>query len=429
MATLLTNLRLWDGLAERALDGAAVLVEGDRIAWAGPAADVPVRAAAVETVDGRGGTLLPGLIDAHIHFGAPAGTDPPRQARNAEPGTQADSAPPASDAALRAPRSALVEAVLANAAAALDIGITAARDLGAPNHSVIAASREIAGGRARGPHIVAAGRFIALPRGYAPGLAVEVSDPAGVRTAVAEQVAAGAGVIKVIASPVPPVYDPAFPRSFGLENLAAAVEAAHAAGLRLTAHAHSLPGARDAVLAGFDCIEHGYRLDGDTIAEMARRGVWLVPTLVAMEAAQTLPHAERRARNTEPERHGVPRSAFRDPRSQERWEAAADAARHAHRAGVRLATGTDAIAITPVDAIRREVVLLVDAAGLTPVEALRAATSAAAELLGLAPETGIITPGRRADLLLVDGDPLADPAVLARVRAVWRSGVRARPIA
>lgn len=403
--TLITNVLLWDGLGDAALPGAAVLLDGDRIAWAGARTDAPAQARDAETVDGGGGTLLPGLIDCHIHVGmgsAPAGGDPLAHA-------------------------------LANAAAALGIGVTAARDLGARDHSAIAAARAIAAGRAPGPALIAAGRPLALPGGYMPGVAVEVSGAADVRAAVAEQVGAGAGVIKVIASPVPAARDPDFPRSFGPDNLAAAVAAAHAAGLRVTAHAHGLAGARDAVLAGFDCIEHGYRLDADTIAEMARRGTWLVPTLVAMEAAQTLPDAEpagsgRRAPGNADERvRGVARAAFRDPRAMERWEAAAEAARTAHRAGVRLATGTDAPVIVPVGAIRREVALLVEAAGLSPVEALRAATAAAAALLGIGDVTGTVAPGRRADLLLVDGNPLDDPAALGRVRSIWRAGARHAP--
>jgi imidazolonepropionase-like amidohydrolase len=384
--TVITDVRLWDGRADAALPGAAVLIEDGCIAWVGPRADAPLRSADGEIVDGRGGTLLPGLIDAHIHLQLAAGAagDP-------------------------------LAGALANAAAALGVGLTAVRDLGARDHSVIAAARAIAAGTAPGPWIVAAGRPLAWPGGYVAGVAVEVTDPAGVRAAVQAQVAAGAGVIKVIASPVPAAPGLELPRSFGPENLRAAVEAAHAAGLRLTAHAHSLAGARDAVLAGFDCIEHGYRLDAATIAEMARRRVWLVPTLVAMEAAQRPWLSGARGGPADPDVR----------RARDRWEAAAHAAREAHRAGVRMATGTDAVTIVPVDAIRREVALLVEAAGFTPVAALRAATADAAELLGVAGVTGTIAVGCRADLLLVDGDPLADPAVLARVRGVWRAGVRA----
>ncbi len=383
MAELLVNLRLWDGLAETAMDGAAVLIEGSRIAWAGHKADAPDSAGAAELVDCGGGVLLPGLIDAHIHLGMVRGPTP------------ADSA----------------AAILAHAAAALDVGLTAVRDLGAPNHGVIAAARLIAGGAAPGPRIIAAGRPVSLPGGYMTGVAVEAADAGAVRVAVEQQAAAGAGVIKVIASPVPPAPVPDMPRSFGLDNLRAAVDTAHAAGLRITAHAHSLAGARDAVLAGCDCIEHGYRLDAETIAEMARRQTWLVPTLVAMERAQA-PHL------------GPGRPDGDARRARERWEAAAEAAHAAHRAGIRIAAGTDAVAAAPVHAVRREVALLVETAGLTPRAALMAATSAAADLLGIAADTGAIVAGRRADLLLVGGDPLAGVEALEQVRAVWRDGAR-----
>jgi imidazolonepropionase-like amidohydrolase len=377
--TLLINLNLWDGFADRAFAGVAVLLDGDDISWAGARSDAPVRRGEdIEQIDCRGGTLLPGLIDAHVHLGM-----------------------------RRPPAGEPVEAALAQAARALGAGLTSVRDLGAADHSVIAAARAIAEGREAGPHIVAAGRPVALPGGYMPGLAVESDSPEGVRAAVRSQVSAGAGVIKVIASPVPPA-GVVVPRSFGLENLRAAAAEAHDAGLRITAHAHGLDGARDAVRAGFDCIEHGYRLDAATIADMARRRTWLVPTLVAMEASQ--------APFLKP---GVPDAQA--SRARERWEAAAEAARTAHASGVRIATGTDAPSIVPIDSIRREVVLLVEAAGFTPAAALRAATSAAAELLGI-PDAGIIAAGQRADLLLVDGDPLADPAVLSRTLAVWRSG-------
>ncbi len=381
MSTLITNIRLWDGLAERAMEGAALLIVDERVAWAGARGDAPEAASGAEVVDGDGGTLLPGLIDAHIHLGW-------------------------GGASARAE-----ETTLRNAAAALATGITAARDLGAPSHAVITAARAIARGEAPGPHLIAAGRPVAMPGGYAPGVAAEADSPEAVRAAVAAQVAAGAGIIKVIASPVPAGPEVRVPRSFGEASLAAAAGAAHAVGLRITAHAHSLDGARDAVAAGFDCIEHGYRLDAATIAEMARRGTWLVPTLVAMEAAQAPQMAPGRPPETA-------------ARARERWEAAVEAARQAHRAGVRIAAGTDAITNVPVTAIRREVALLIEAAGMSPVQALRAATSDAAVLLGIAQETGRIHAGLRADLLLLAGDPLDDPAALSEVRGVWRSGER-----
>src|SRR4051812_36104272 len=129
MQTLIVNVRLWDGLADAALDGAAVLLDGEQIVWAGHRGDAPAPSSQVETVDGAGGTLLPGLIDAHMHLAmnrGPVLADP-------------------------------VAEVLATAAAALDIGITSVRDLGARDHSVIAGARALALGDGQGPHVVAAG--------------------------------------------------------------------------------------------------------------------------------------------------------------------------------------------------------------------------------------------------------------------------------
>jgi imidazolonepropionase-like amidohydrolase len=186
---------------------------------------------------------------------------------------------------------------------------------------------------------------------------------------------------------------------------------AHAAGLRVSAHAHGLPGARDAVEAGIDCIEHGYRLDAQTIDAMVERGTWLVPTMVAMEHAQAPNWAA-----------GVPDETAR--RARERWEAAVVAVQMARRAGVPIAAGTDSFAIVPVEALRREVQLLVDEGGLEPISALHAATGAAADLLGITDHTGRIEMGKQADLLLVEGDPTSDPGCLAAIAAVWRRGVR-----
>jgi imidazolonepropionase-like amidohydrolase len=133
--------------------------------------------------------------------------------------------------------------------------------------------------------------------------------------------------------------------------------------------------------------------------------------MVAMEAAQAPDWAP-----------GRPDETAR--RARERWEAAVEAVRIAHRAGVRLATGTDSFAIVPIESLRREVLLLVQEARLTPTEALHAATGAAAELLGIADHAGVVRPGIAADLLLIDGDPTSDPACIARVEAVWRRGRR-----
>jgi imidazolonepropionase-like amidohydrolase len=301
---------------------------------------------------------------------------------------------------------------IANARRCLETGITTVRDLGWRSASVVDLAEAVERGEIAGPEIVAAARFIAPRDGYGAGLAREVDSPADAAVAAEEQIRDGARVVKVIASPVPPrpgerpVAD-----SFGVEALRAVAEVAHAAGLRVTAHAHGLAGARDAVEAGIDCIEHGYRLDAATIEAMALQRTWLVPTMVAMEHAQAPNWAA-----------GMPDETVR--RARDRWDAAIEAVQTARRAGVRIAAGTDSFAIVPIEALRREVHLLVAEGGMTPIEALRAATGAAADLLGVAGHTGTIEVGKRADILLVEGDPTSDPNCLSAIAAIWRRGAR-----
>ena len=390
--TIIHDVRLFDGTGSTSQDGMTVILERSQIDWVGRREDAPT-ARDAEVLDGRGRTLLPGLIDCHAHLLRGGATEAELTADRAE---------------LRA----VLQAV-ANARRCLEVGVTAVRDLGTRwGASAVDLALAIERGEVRGPEMVPAARFIAPAGGYVAALAREVSSPADARLAAEEQVRVGARVLKAIASPVPPrpgerpVSD-----SFGVEALRAVAEVAHAAGLKATVHAHGLAGARDAVAAGFDCIEHGYRLDAATIDEMARRGIWLVPTMVAMEAAQAPQWAP-----------GRPDETVR--RARERWEAAVQAVRMAHRAGVRIATGTDSFAIVPIELIHREVALLVTEGGLTPQEALHAATGAAAELIGIAAHTGTVAAGKRADLALVEGDPVSDPTCVARLVAVWRGGER-----
>jgi imidazolonepropionase-like amidohydrolase len=390
MRTIIQDVRLFDGTGEPAQDRMTVVVDGDRIAWTGRREDAP--ADAEEVVAGQGRTLIPGLIDCHTHL---------MMGRRAGPEVDAT----------RAEVRALLVGV-ANARRCLETGVTAVRDLGCRTASVVDLALAVERGEIEGPEIVAAARFIGPTDGYVEGMAREASTPEEARRWAEEQVRDGARVLKAIASPVPPRAGMRpVSTSFGVDALRAVAEVAHAHGLKMTAHAHGLPGARDAVLAGADCVEHGYRLDGDTVALMAERGTWLVPTMVAMEAAQAPDWAP-----------GRPDETAR--RARERWEAAVEAVRMAHRAGVRLATGTDSFAIVPIESLHREALLMVQEAGLTPAEALHAATGAAAELLGIADRTGTIAAGMRADLLLLDGDPTSDPACLSRVEAVWRGGRR-----
>ncbi|HEX5591004.1 MAG TPA: amidohydrolase family protein, partial [Candidatus Limnocylindrales bacterium] len=195
-------------------------------------------------------------------------------------------------------------------------------------------------------------------------------------------------------------------------QLAPVVELAHAAGLRVTAHSGRLNGAIEGVRAGVDAIEHGFELDADVAAEMARRGTFLVSTLAVMRSWQSFG-----ATTT------LPRFTTADSRRAiaARLERAEESVRLAHRAGVRIATGTDfGGGSLRANQLAWEVESLV-AAGLEPWEALAAATWRGGELLGEA-EAGTLTEGGPADFFLVHGDPLSDPAVLWRVwRVAWEA--------
>jgi imidazolonepropionase-like amidohydrolase len=188
------------------------------------------------------------------------------------------------------------------------------------------------------------------------------------------------------------------------------VDAAHGRGAKVTAHAGKLDGARVGTAAGVDSLEHGFELDDDVCAEMARRGTFLVSTLAVLRSWQTF------ARTTTIERFTTAEGRARIAARQEAAIASVGAAK---RAGVRIATGTDfGGGSTRANQLAWEVESLVGA-GLEPWEALAAATWRGGELLGEA-EAGMIRDGGPADFLLVHGDPLSDPAALWRVwRVAW----------
>src|SRR5581483_7350186 len=286
---------------------------------------------------------------------------------------------------------------------------------GAPQAINCDLMRAVSAGLVEGPRIVPAGRMITMTGGHGWPIGREADGADEVRKAVREQLKAGARAIKLMASGgvMTPGVDPRSPQ-LGLDELSAGVEEAHKAGVKTASHAQAAAGIRNAVFAGIDSIEHGIYLEDDVIEEMKRRGTALVATLAA-------PHNI----NALGEGAGMPPHVLEKSRMVA--EAHLDSFRRAMRAGVTLASGTDAG--TPGNQHGRnaqELRLMVEH-GLSPAEAIRAATTHAAALLGLADQTGRIAPGFAANLLLVSGDPLADIAVLERpeaIAAVWLEGRR-----
>ena len=378
---------LFDG--ERVIENAGLVIDGGEVAWVGERRGLPKSAPGErsETTRPAGGFALPGMINCHAHLTLDG------DANFAAEVTQNDT-----QAALKAFR---------NARAALRAGVTTVRDLGANGTMVIELARAIDRGLVEGPRIIAAGRGITTTGGH--GLEVgRIADSVDeVRKAVREQAHAGARVVKlfstggILGGGAPPELS-----QYSAEETRAAVEEAHKAGLRITTHAHGSGGMRIAAEAGIDSIEHATLLDEATIRTIKEHDVAIVPTLLVVQSL--LDHA------TELDALVVERTRAVSERHRE-------GVRAAHRAGVRIATGTDAGASFTRHAAYAVEVRLLTECGLTPTEALAAATAQAARVVGLG-KAGRLGRGCWADIVFVEGDPLADPRTLGSPRGVYVRG-------
>jgi imidazolonepropionase-like amidohydrolase len=391
-ATYVANVTVFDGRTVKANRG--VLFGEEGIAWVGAHARAPREARAAREVDGAGGTLLPGLIDVHVHLQFDGSADFEKESRE-----------------LTTPGHAAIKAVV-NAKRNLDAGVTTVRDLGGLGGASIDLARAVAAGLVPGPRILAAGRALTVTGGHGHNIAFsrEVDGADAVRAAVREEIRAGATAIKLIATGG--VLTPGIPATFSAftaEELEAGVREAHERNLSVAAHAIGANGIRAAVLAGVDSIEHCNQLTAATARQMVERGTVRSPTICAIRGI--VEHADR-----------VPAYAVDKAREIEADSRASH--RTAIRTGVRHACGTDAG--TPFNrhgSAPQEVVSMVEW-GMRPLNALRAATWNGASLLRL-DDVGAIEPGKRADLLLVGGDPVQDPRTLLGRKRIWRDG---RPV-
>jgi imidazolonepropionase-like amidohydrolase len=392
MRTVLEVDGLFDGTTTMA--DAAIVVEDGEITWVGKRSRAPKtpKGERSRTLQAAAPFVVPGLINCHAHLTLDGSTDFSGEARQHD-----------AQATLKA---------FKNARAMLRAGVTTVRDLGANGAMVIEVGRAIEHGVVEGPRIVAAGRGITTTGGHGAEVGRVADGPDDVRRAAREQIAAGASVIKIF-STGGVLGEGAGPElsQYTLEETRAAVEEAHKAGLRITTHAHGAEGMRIAAEAGVDSIEHATLLDEKTIRLIKERDVALVPTFSALKAI--LGKEDK-----------IPAQAL------ERAKVVAakhfEGVRAAHKAGVRIASGTDSG--TPFNRhedYARELRYLTEV-GLTRLEALVAATSGAADVVGR-PKAGRIAAGMWADLVFVDGDPLKDLEVLLSPKAVWVRGAPAAP--
>ncbi|MBU6123408.1 amidohydrolase family protein [Hymenobacter siberiensis] len=386
--------RVIDGRG-KVIPNAVVLVNADRIVAVGPEKDVVIPAAA-ETIDLRAYTAIPGLIDAHTHMTFYWDHTP-----GSTPWQQLGTLGPA------------VTVFLAqeNARKALETGVTTVRDLGSSDGMDLAMRALINRGAMHGPRMFVAGNGLHISG--PPDKAGAAPDPgrcdgvAEVQRAARQQLAAGADWVKMYGSTGSDQDVTGF-QTFGYEEMKAAADVAHRAGKRIAIHSYGPDGARDAVRAGANTVEHAIGLDDATLAAMARQGTIYVPTVehnryyIAHRAEYGYDSAvvaglnQYVAKNFETVQRAV-------------------------KAHVKMAMGSDAV-FTGFGENTRELAWFVKA-GLSPAQALRTATTTGAEMLGMESSLGALAPGYYADIVAVEGDPLRDiQVVIEHVKWVMKGG-------
>jgi imidazolonepropionase-like amidohydrolase len=406
--TLIGNGRLVDGSGVSPVGDAAVVVCDGRIAYAGPVAGAPEVPPEAERIDARGGTILPGLVEAHFH---------PTYFNVAE----------LADLDIKYPVEYVTLLAAANARLALECGYTAARSGGSLHNIDVWLKKAIEEDLFLGPRLAANGREICGAGGLMDwnsdhlklgmeGLILLINGPVEARAAVRKLVKDGVEWIKTY-----PTGDAAAPDAadhhtlcMTLEEMTAVVDEAHNYRRKVTGHCRANLGIKNALRAGFDTIEHATFMDAEALDMLLERNV---PVVHALQF--------ERASVEKGREFGLPQRVIDGHR--ETLEAGVESARMILRAGGRIGLGGDyGFAWNPHGEYARELTFFVREVNFTPMETIVCATKTGAEIMGRDDELGTITTGKLADILVVDGDVLADIAVLedrSRFIAVMQGGI------
>ncbi len=381
------------------LERQIIWIEGERIKEVGSESALASRIpSGARVVDLSRYTVLPGLIDAHTHLTFDPGDSGYR------------------GLGISVPREALIGA--RNARVTLEAGFTTTRNVGARGYSDVALRDAINAGDVAGPRLLVSGPALGITGGHCDNnlLAPEfhffdegvANGVPGVIAKVREDIKYGSDLIKFCATGgVLSKGDNAELEQYSPEEMRALVTEAHRLGRKVAAHAHGAQGIKDAVLAGVDSIEHGSFIDDEDIRLMKERGTYLVPTLYLsdwfMENYKKLGLTEDMV-----------------AKAKEVMPAARQNVARAFGEGVKVAFGTDS-AVYPHGLNAHEFAVMVKL-GMTPLQAIQAATINAADLLGWSDRVGALEAGKFADLVAVEGDPVANVTVLENVKAVMKGG-------
>jgi len=395
MAILIENARVIEATGSGPIADGVVIVEGDKITAAGPRDRVKVRVGDdTQVVDAGGGTVLPGLMDMHVHIGGEM---------TLEERVEGFTPRVVTAHMLRVMRQ--VEDMVRG-------GVTALREAGFPHHGVFALREAIDHGRCLGPRLFLSGRALTSTGGHGGWISTQVDGSDAVRKATRAEIKAGADWIKLMATggtatPGERTLDV----QFTVAEMAAAVDEAHRRGKKVCAHCSCLEGAQALVEAGVDSIEHGIMLDDDVLQDMVDKNIWLVPSLkcTAIEA------------ESGPE-SGI--ADFTRQKAQQVYKTQMRSFQRALAAGVQIAAGTDAgPSYLPLgrESLVLELALMVEL-GMTPLATIESCTRHAARLLEVEDALGTLEEGKLADILVVDGNPLEDITTLNRVKWVMKGG-------
>jgi imidazolonepropionase-like amidohydrolase len=393
--TVINAGRLLDVKSGRILTNQQIVIEGDKIVSVGPAAAVP---AGAQVINLPNATVMPGLIDAHTHL----------TFENTKLGYD--------QLGISVPREALTGAK--NARITLMAGFTTVRNVGASGYSDVALRDAINDGDVPGPHMLVSGPALGITGGHcddnllpfdyhhsAEGVADGVPE---VQHKVRETIKYGADVIKFCATGgVMSKGDDPNAAQYTLEEMKALVADAHRLGRKVAAHAHGAQGVIWASEAGVDSVEHGHLMNDEAIATLKKNGTYLVPTLYLTEWWM-----DNMSKMHAPD-YLITKMKLVSAQAEKN-------AQKAFQAGVKIGMGTDA-AVYPHGLNAHELAVYVKL-GMTPLQAIQTATINDADLLGLSDKIGTLEPGKWADVIAVDGNPLQDITTLEHVRFVMKSG-------